>query len=291
MEINLILDELKDKKKRAREIKRLLAEDTEDTNASGRWKIVRSEIEGVIKEYGRTPLAKRRTIINTVEEEEEYTAEDFIVAEDCHVLITKDGWVKRQKQIADPAKSRLRQGDSVLACVAGNTRATIGFFSSMGFCYTARMIDIPASTGFGEPIQKLFKMKDGERIVAAISFDDRGRSAIFTKIPSIPITVPKFMGLPHRATDLPCDLAWSRSPNPPPAAVAVMPASPAATGSSVLSRSMAAEIILAISAELPRDRLPGRRNQLPLRGRQRCDVDPVGKRRRVARIQSQQGRS
>ena len=35
------------------------------------------------------------------------------------------------------------------------------------------MIDIPASTGFGEPIQKLFKMKDGERIVAAISFDPR----------------------------------------------------------------------------------------------------------------------
>jgi DNA gyrase subunit A len=35
------------------------------------------------------------------------------------------------------------------------------------------MIDIPASTGFGEPVQKLFKMKDGERIVAAMSFDSR----------------------------------------------------------------------------------------------------------------------
>jgi len=35
------------------------------------------------------------------------------------------------------------------------------------------MIDIPASTGFGEPIQKLFKLKDGERIVSALSFDKR----------------------------------------------------------------------------------------------------------------------
>ena len=35
------------------------------------------------------------------------------------------------------------------------------------------MIDVPASTGFGEPVQKLFKMKDGERIIAAISFDPR----------------------------------------------------------------------------------------------------------------------
>ncbi len=173
LEINLILDELKDKNKRARQIRKLLAEDTEDTNASGRWKIVRQEIESLIGEYGTDAAGKRRTTIDTVEEEPEYTAEDFIVAEECHVLITKDGWVKRQKQIADPSKSRLRQGDSVLACVAGSTREMIGFFSSQGVCYTTRMIDVPASTGFGEPVQKLFKMKDGERIVAAMSFDPR----------------------------------------------------------------------------------------------------------------------
>jgi len=88
-------------------------------------------------------------------------------------MITTDGWVKRQKQIADPSKSRVRQGDTVLTCVAGSTRSTIGFFSSLGVCYTARMIEIPQSTGFGEPSQKLFKLKDGERIVAAFSFDPR----------------------------------------------------------------------------------------------------------------------
>jgi len=61
----------------------------------------------------------------------------------------------------------------VLECLAGSTRSTIAFFSSLGICYTARMIDIPASTGFGEPIQKLFKFKDGERIVKALSCDTR----------------------------------------------------------------------------------------------------------------------
>ena len=173
LEINLILDELKDKQKRARQIRKLLREDTKDTNASGRWKIVREEIEGLIKNYGKDNVGRRRTAINSEEEEVEYSEEDFIVAENCHVLITKDGWIKRQKQIADPSKSRLRQGDSVLACLGGSTRATLGLFSSLGVCYTTRFIDIPASTGFGEPIQKLFKMKDGERIVAAISFDPR----------------------------------------------------------------------------------------------------------------------
>jgi DNA gyrase subunit A len=173
LEINLIQEELENKKKRAGQIKRLLNESTDDTINSGRWKIVREEIEGLIDAYAKTPRGIRRTEIITPEEEPEYTAEDFIVAEDCHVLVSTDGWIKRQKQIADPSKSRLREGDQVLACVAGSTRATLAFFSSYGVCYTARLIDIPASTGYGEPIQKLFKLKDGERIVAAISLDPR----------------------------------------------------------------------------------------------------------------------
>ena len=173
LEINLIHEELKDKKKRAREIRKLLADDAEDYQASGRWQIIREEIESLQDSAGSDAVAKRRTKISGGAEEPEYTEEDFIVAEDCHVLITRDGWVKRQKQIADPNKSRVRQGDSVLDCVGGSTRETIGFFSSLGVCYTARMIDIPASTGFGEPIQKLFKMKDGERIVSVLSFDPR----------------------------------------------------------------------------------------------------------------------
>ena len=172
LEIRLIQEELDKKKKRARQIKRLLKEDTADTTGSGRWKIVRQELQDLIRDYEKTG-GKRLTRIESVDSEPEYTAEDFIVAEDCHVLITRDGWVKRQKQIVDPSKSRLRQGDSVLAVVAGSTRATIGFFSSYGFCYTARFIDIPASTGFGDPIQKLFRLKDGEKIVATVSFDPR----------------------------------------------------------------------------------------------------------------------
>ena len=57
--------------------------------------------------------------------------------------------------------------------VSGSTRASIAFFSNFGTAYTARIIDIPATTGYGEPIQKLFKLKDGEKIVAAMSMDDR----------------------------------------------------------------------------------------------------------------------
>ena len=84
------------------------------------------------------------------------------------MLLTTDGWVKRQKEIKDLGSTRLREGDSVLACEVGSTREGIVFFSNFGTAYTCRIIDVPATTGYGEPIQKLFKLKDGERIVAAV---------------------------------------------------------------------------------------------------------------------------
>ncbi len=173
LEINLIQEEFEEKQKRVRQIRKLLKEETDDTNSSGRWRIVREEIEELLKAHGGGDRGRRLTAIATIADEPEFTEDDFIVAEDCHVLISTDGWVKRQRQIADPNKSRLRDGDRVLACLAGSTRSTIAFFSSLGVCYSARMIDVPPSSGYGEPIQKLFKLKDGERIVAAISLDPR----------------------------------------------------------------------------------------------------------------------
>jgi len=87
--------------------------------------------------------------------------------------VSRDGWVKRQKEVKDVAATRVREGDSILAVLPGSTRASVVFFSNFGVAYTTRIAEIPASTGHGEPIQRLFKLKDGERIVAALSLDPR----------------------------------------------------------------------------------------------------------------------
>src|SRR5206468_10219584 len=103
----------------------------------------------------------------------EYSADDLSVDEDNVVIVSRDGWVKRQKEVKDLSTTRLREGDGVLAAFAGSTRATCVFFSNFGVAYTCRIADVPASTGYGEPIQRLFKLKDGERIVGALSLDPR----------------------------------------------------------------------------------------------------------------------
>ena len=167
LEILVIREELKDKRTRARQIGRLLDAETK------RWTMVRDEIREVKQTYGSARTDPRRTLIESAEEEVEYSADDFIVAEDNIVLVTTDGWVKRQKEVRDVGTTRLREGDTLLTALAGSTRATVVFFSTAGVAYTARIADVPASTGHGEPIQRLFKLKDRERIISALCLDPR----------------------------------------------------------------------------------------------------------------------
>src|SRR5690606_37387026 len=116
---------------------------------------------------------KRRTKIEKSPEEIEYDEEAFIVEEDATVILMASGWIKRVGRVPDVNKTRMREGDRVLSAAIGSTRAPIAFFSNQGVCYVCRIVDVPASTGYGEPIQKLFKLGDGERIVAMASFDGR----------------------------------------------------------------------------------------------------------------------
>lgn len=168
LEILVIQKELKEKRQRSREIKKLL----DEQSGRGRWEIVRSELTEVSSAL-RASGGKRRTLIETAGDAPELSAEDLILAEDAHVLVTSDGWVKRQREIKDLSSTRLREGDSALACFPASTTATAVFFSNLGTAYTLRVADIQATTGYGQPIQKHFKLKDGEKIVAAFSLDKR----------------------------------------------------------------------------------------------------------------------
>lgn len=165
LEIKAVLQELREKKKRIKEIKELLA------SPRRIWTVVKKELCEVAKEFGDD----RRTKIQVLGHEEfSYDAEAFIVDEDATILVTRDGWVRRVQKVGDLSKVRLRQGDELIAVLGGNTRSTVVFLSSLGTAYTIRINDIPPSPrGFGDPIQRFFRFKDGERVVAAFSLDSR----------------------------------------------------------------------------------------------------------------------
>ena len=69
------------------------------------------------------------------------------------------------------ARARGRRGAGG-RCRAARGRRSCSSRTSAS-AYTARIADVPASTGYGEPIQSLFKFKDGEKVVGALSLDPR----------------------------------------------------------------------------------------------------------------------
>jgi DNA gyrase subunit A len=163
LEILVVQKELKEKRSEARHLQELLKDPKK------RWGTVRDELREIQQKYGD----KRRTRIGGATEDFEYTEEAFIADEDAHVVISRDGWVKRVREMKDPSTTRLREGDEVMAVVAGSLKSNMVFFSNFGVAYVTRFNDVPASTGYGDPVQKLFKFDDGERVVGALSLDPR----------------------------------------------------------------------------------------------------------------------
>lgn len=163
LEIKDILEELKARRKRAAEIERLL------DDGPARWRIIRGELEEIAK-YGDP---RRTTIAKEGAAPVEYREEDYIVDEDAWVIVTRDGWTKRQKTFTDVASIRVRDDDRVGWILRCRARQTLTLFTDRGTAYTLRANDVPMTTGHGEPIQKLFAFEDREHIVGVIGHDPR----------------------------------------------------------------------------------------------------------------------
>ena len=99
LEILVIREELTGKRRRAKQITTLLK------NEDKRWTLVRDEIREIKKSYGDHKTDRRRTLIESVEEEIDYTADDFIVDENAVVLVTADGWVNWPRRFSYQSSS------------------------------------------------------------------------------------------------------------------------------------------------------------------------------------------
>jgi DNA gyrase subunit A len=169
LEIQLIVEELAAKRARAKEIEAILKDERKLR------KVIRGELQALAEKFAD----KRRTKIGGAGADDvEFVAEDFIVDEEVTVILSRDGWLKRVREIKDISATRLREGDAVLAALRGSTKDSLAIFSNLGSCYVIRINDVPASTGYGEPVQKLLNFRDGERVVAGLVTSGNGPSAV-----------------------------------------------------------------------------------------------------------------
>ena len=156
LEIDRILKEKAEKTKQRKDIETILASQKKI------WGLIKSELQEIKGKYGD----KRKSVMKAAEDVE-FSQEDFIVHEDITVILTRMGWIRRVKTVGE--NLRFKEGDDLLALLPANTRDNIAVFSSVGKVYVLKAFDLPSGSGFGEPVQHLFKFGDGERPVTAMN--------------------------------------------------------------------------------------------------------------------------
>lgn len=163
LEIDRILEELKDKKAEAEGIRKILS------SKSRLWKVVETELEEIAEKFGDA----RRTALGSEDEIAEFDPQAYIVRENTNVVVTRDGWIKRVGRLQKVESTRVREGDSVLAVVPGSTLENVVVFSTDGVAYTLPIEQVPPSSGYGDPLSKLVRVGDGARTIWAVSTDPR----------------------------------------------------------------------------------------------------------------------
>jgi DNA gyrase subunit A len=160
--ISEVRAELKSKSSRVREIDSLLR------NEDKLIEQVRAELKAVVSEFGE----RRKCRIDSSIEDVEIRQEDFLIDDDVFALVTREGWIKRIRQNNDVSSSRVREGDEMCWAHPVSTLDYVLFFTNFGTVYSLRVSDFPSSSGFGTPVQKLLKFKDGERIVSSCAYSE-----------------------------------------------------------------------------------------------------------------------
>ncbi len=151
-----IRKELKEKGARVKEIDGILK------SRAAIEGIVRKELEEISEKYGD----KRRSKLIKDNVDIEFDETQYVVQEDVYAIVTADGWVKRIRRTNELNSTRVREGDSILAAHPLNTLDSVALFTNFGTLFVLKVSDFPSSSGYGTPIQKMLKFKDGERIVA-----------------------------------------------------------------------------------------------------------------------------
>jgi DNA gyrase subunit A len=163
MEIKKIRDELAEKKKEAEEIEAILA------SKRRLWTVIKGELNDLAEKFPE----RRKTRMASDEDVLEFSEEAYIVRENTNVVLTRNGRIKRVGRLASIETTRIEEGDEVVTVVAGSTLDHVAFFADDGTAYTMRINEVPATTGYGEPITKFFKFDDQVKVVAAVTTDPR----------------------------------------------------------------------------------------------------------------------
>lgn len=166
-----VVSELSEKETRINQILKILESEA----------VLAAELVADLKRIKKSFADKRRSKVVSDFEMLTVSDVDLIQDEEVFVIVTKDGWLKRIKATNDPSGTRLREGDSILFSAVASSRDTLTLLTNFGMAFTIDIFSLTATSGYGEPMQKLFKCSDGESIVSAfvVKENDKPRDFVF----------------------------------------------------------------------------------------------------------------
>lgn len=175
LERERIVEELKEKKKLARELSTILKDPKKVV------KVIEDELDEIEKKFGDA----RRTKIEPMPLGEIHE-EELIPEEEAVIALSQANYVKRMAPDAFRLQRRggrgvigfeaKEEGDSLRLVLAANTHDTLLLFSNLGRVFEVRAYEIPEGSRVarGKPVESLVNLQQGEEIVAIVNYRGKG---------------------------------------------------------------------------------------------------------------------
>tara|TARA_B100000676_G_scaffold31129_1_gene29284 strand:- start:995 stop:3199 length:2205 start_codon:yes stop_codon:yes gene_type:complete len=147
------------------------------------WKEVSSEIKEIKRDFSKkTELGKRRTKINHDAEIIDVDLNFSEPAEPITVILSQEGWIKTLKGIDNNiSEIKFKDGDSLLFSQEIMSDDKIMLFASNGKFYTVEASSLPSGRGFGDPLNLLIDLQEGDKIISLYSFKKKEELVIASK--------------------------------------------------------------------------------------------------------------
>jgi topoisomerase-4 subunit A len=147
------------------------------------WKDISSEIREIKRDFSKkTELGKRRTKINYDTEIIDVDLNFSEPPEPITVILSQEGWIKTLKGVDhNISEIKFKDGDELLFAQETMSDNKIMLFASNGKFYTLEANSLPSGRGYGDPLNLLIDLHDGDKIISLYSFKQKDELIIASK--------------------------------------------------------------------------------------------------------------
>ena len=161
-DINTLMEEMEELKNKINVLKQILS------NEEALKHVMKTELKLVKKEYA----SPRKTTINEAVTEVKIDTTDLIAKEDCMVVVTNEGYVKRvstRSFAASDDETGLKENDYVLNIYDANTMDTLLLFTNLGNFLYIPVYELPDMKwkDMGKHVSNVIKISSDEEIISS----------------------------------------------------------------------------------------------------------------------------